>query len=285
MGIEPAWKGRIMPPALQPELKPEAVLAEARQARGDIFPEWQVLAHAAPHTYHLVTRTGGYFHKYSGVGAEETQLSGQMRELIATPALCAKNDLRHSPNHIRRMYRMGMTNAVIMEGAVAFSIVSGWSTIANVGYAIMEANSPGYPFGELPPGGEPRALTPFPELELGRARVAGSDEESVLGRPEWQYAAGIDSEFARRGAAWVDHCLLANGAGEALLGPGPRELIVIAALCTRGEVELAARHIRRAYDYGLTRRHVLEAISCIVPMTGMISAEIGMRAMQAAEPA
>lgn len=266
------------------ELKPETVLAEARQARGDIFPEWQVLAHASPPTYHLVTRTGGYFHKYRGVGADEQQLSAQMRELIATPALCAKNDMRHSPNHIRRMYRMGMTNALIMEGAVAFSVASGWSTIANVGHAIMEANSTDYPFGELPPGGEPRELAPFPELTLGRERIAGSGDESVLDLPEWRYAAQIDPEFARRSAAWVDHCLLANGAQAPLLGAGPRELIVIAALCTRGEADLAAQHIRRAYGYGMTRRHVLEAISCIVPMTGMISAQIGLRAMQAAEP-
>ncbi|MBI4207686.1 MAG: carboxymuconolactone decarboxylase family protein [Betaproteobacteria bacterium] len=267
------------------DLKPEAVLAEATSARGDIFPEWKVLAYASPQTYHLVTRTGGYFHKYRGEGSDEQQLSVQMRELIATPALCSKNDLRHSPNHIRRMYRMGMTNAVIMEGAVAFSVAGGWATIANVGYAIMEANNPAYPFGELPAGGEPHELTPFPELALGRKRAGGSDGESMLDTPEWRYAAEIDPEFARRAAAWVDHCLLAEGAREELLGPGPRELIVIAALCTRGEVDLAARHIRRAYDYGMTRRQVLEAISSIVPMTGMISAELGLRAMQAAESA
>lgn len=265
------------------EMKPEAVIAEATAARGDIFPEWKVLAHASPQTYHLVTQTGGYFHKYHGVGSGEQQLSVQMRELIATPALCSKNDFRHSPNHIRRMYRMGMTNAVIMEGAVAFSIASGWATIANVGYAITEANNPAYPFGELPAGGEPRELTPFPELTQGRRRVSGSGSESKLHSPEWRYAAEIDPEFARRSAAWVDHCLLADGAEAGLLGPGPRELIVIAALCTRGEVDLAARHILRAYDYGMTRRQVLEAISSIVPMTGMISAELGLRAMQTAE--
>jgi alkylhydroperoxidase/carboxymuconolactone decarboxylase family protein YurZ len=265
------------------ELKPEAVLAEATAARGDIFPEWKILAYASPQTYQLVTRTGGYFHKYRGESSDQQQLSVQMRELIAIPALCAKNDLRHSPNHIRRAYRMGMTNAVIMEGAVAFSVASGWATIANVGHAIMEANDPAYPFGELPPAGEPRELTPFPELALGRKRVTGSDGESTLDTPEWRYAAEIDPEFARRAGVWVDHCLLAQGSHEALLGPGPRELIVIAALCTRGEVDLAARHIRRAYDYGMTRRQVLEGISSIVPMTGTISAELGLRAMRSVE--
>jgi alkylhydroperoxidase/carboxymuconolactone decarboxylase family protein YurZ len=264
------------------DLTPEAVLARAAAARGDIFPEWKVLAHASPQTYDLVTHTGGYFHKYQGESSDEQQLSGPMRELIATPALCAKGDYRHAPNHVRRMYRMGLTNRVIMEAAAAFSTVTGWATIANTGHVIMEANRPDYPFGRLPEGGEPKALTPFPELAMGRMRK-GAAGESLLDAPEWRYAATIDTELARRAAGWVDHCLLAGGAKDELLGPGPRELIVIAALCTRGEVDLAARHIRRAYDYGMTRRQVLEAISSVVPMTGMVSMQLGLRAMQFAE--
>jgi len=266
------------------DLSPEAVLARAAAARGDVFPEWKVLAHASPQTYDLVTHTGGYFHKYQGESSDEQQLSGPMRELIATPALCSKGDYRHAPNHVRRMYRMGLTNRVIMEAAAAFSTVTGWATMANVGYVIMEANSPDYAFGKLPEGGEPKALTPFPELAMGRRRK-GAAGESLLDTPEWRYAAEIDPELARRAAGWVDHCLLAGGAQEELLGPGPRELIVIAALCTRGEVDLAAPHIRRAYDHGMTRRQVLEAISSIVPMTGMISMQLGLRAMQLADRA
>lgn len=264
------------------DVSPEAVLARAAGARGDIFPEWKVLAYASPETYDLVTHTGGYFHKYHGESSDEQQLSGPMRELIATPALCAKGDYRHAPNHVRRMYRMGLTNRVIMEAAAAFSTVTGWATIANTGYVIMEANSPDYPFGKLPEGGEPGTLTPFPELAIGRNRK-GAAEGSLLDAPEWRYAARIDAELARRAAGWVDHCLLAGGAKDELLGPGPRELIVIAALSTRGEVDLAARHVRRAYDYGMTRRQVLEAISCIVPMTGMVSMQLGLRAMQFAD--
>jgi alkylhydroperoxidase/carboxymuconolactone decarboxylase family protein YurZ len=264
------------------DMSPEAVIARATAARGDIFPEWKILAHAAPQTYDLVTRTGGYFHQYHGETTAEQQLSGPIRELIATPALCAKGDFRHAPNHIRRMYRMGLTNRVIMEAAAAFSTVSGWSTIANVGFAIMEATSPDYPFGALPPGGEPQELTHFPELALGRSRRGTA---STLDTDEWRYAAGIDAEFARRAADWVDHCLLAHGAKDELLGPGPRELIVIAALCTRGETELAVEHIRRAYDCGMTKRQVLEAISAIIPMSGMASARLGLRAMQLAAAA
>jgi len=264
------------------DLSPEAVLARAANARGDIFPEWKILAYASPQTYDLVTYTGGYFHKYHGESSEEQQLSGPMRELIATPALCSKGDYRHAPNHIRRMYRMGLTNRVIMEAAAAFSTVTGWATIANTGYAIMEANNPDYGFGTLPEGGEPKALTPFPELEMGRTRKRAADE-TLADTPEWRYAVTIDAELARRATSWVDHCMLSGGARDELLGPGPRELIVTAALCTRGEVDLAVQHICRAYDYGMTRRQVLEAISSIVPMTGMVSMQLGLRAMRLAE--
>ncbi len=263
------------------DMTPEEAIARATAARGDIFPEWKILAYAAPQTYDLVTRTGGYFHQYQGQTSAEQQLSGPMRELIATPALCAKGDFRHAPNHIRRMYRMGLTNRVIMEAAAAYSTVSGWSTIANVGFVIMEANSPDYPFGSLPEGGEPKELTPFPELSMGRTRREKGS--SMLAAPEWRYAAGIDPELARRAAGWVDHCLLAAGTKDELLGPGPRELIVVAALCTRGEIDLTAQHIRHAYECGMTRRQVLEAISAIIPMSGMVSAQLGLRAMQLAD--
>lgn len=264
------------------DLSPEGVLAHAARARGDIFPEWKVLAYASPQTYDLVTHTGGYFHKYQGESSDEQQLSGPMRELIATPALASKGDYRHAPNHVRRMYRMGLTNRVIMEAAAAFATVTGWATIANTGYVIMEANSPDYPFGTLPEGGEPKTLASFPELAMGRTRKAAAGE-TLPGTSAWRYAESIDPELARRAAGWLDHCLLKGGARDELLGPGPRELIVIAALCTRGEVDLAAQHIRRAYDYGMTRRQVLEAISAIVPMTGMISLQLGLNAMQAAD--
>ena len=268
----------------QDDMSPEAILARATAARGDIFPEWKLVAHTAPQTYDLINRTGSYLHQYHGQSPEEQQLSGQMRELIATPALCAKGDLRHAPNHIRRMYRMGMTNQVIFEGAAAFATVVGWSSLTYVSLAIAEANSPDYPYGKLPEGGAPAELKPFPELAMGRKRKS-SGSDTLLDTPEWRYAARIDAEMARRCAAFVDHCLLAGGAKDALLGPGPRELIVIAALCTRGEVELAAQHIRRAYDYGMTRRQVLEAIACVFPMSGMITGQLGLRAMRLADAA
>ena len=264
------------------DLSPEAILVRAAAARGDIFPEWKPVAHAIPRTYDLINTTGSYLHQYHGQDPSAQQLSGPMRELIAIPALCAKGDLRHSPNHIRRIYRMGVTNKVIFEGASAYAVVVGWASLTFVSLAIMEANNPDYPFGKLPEGGEPTELTPFPEISMGRSRRRAA-RASLLDTPEWRYAAGIDPELARRAAAFADHCLLADGANGEYLGPGPRELIAVAALCTRGEVDLAAQHIRRAYDYGMSRRQVLEAICCVLPMTGMVTGQLGMRAMQLAD--
>ena len=257
---------------------PEELLAIATKARGDIFPEWKPLAHASPETYRLITETGSYLHSYHGVEHTADQLSGPMRELIAIPALCSKGDMRHSPNHVRRAYRMGLTNKALFEGAIAFSAVVGWSNLTFVSLAIIEAGNPLYPYGELPAGGEPKELKPFPEMSMGRTRK-GDAPESAADTPEWRYAASIDAELVRRATAFADHCL----AGGELLGPGPRELIAIAALAMRGEAELAAAHVRRAYDYGMTKRHVLEAICSVLPMSGMVTGQVGFRAMQLAD--
>lgn len=266
------------------DLSPEAVLARAAQARGDIFPEWRPLAYASPQTYHLINETVSYLHDYHRQAQSAERLSAPMRELIAIPALCAKGDLRHAPDHIRRAYRLGLTNTALFEGALAYAPAVGWASLTFVSLAIMEANNPLYPYGQLPPDGEPQELAPFPEMSLGRSRK-NRRRESLADTPEWRYAAKIDPELARRAAAFTDHCLLAKDATDEILGPGPRELIVAAALCTRGEVELAAEHMICAYEYGMTQRHVLDAICCVLPMTGMVTGQIGLRAMQLADVA
>ena len=268
----------------QDDLSPEAVLARATRARGDIFPEWKPLAYASPKTYHLINETVSYLHQYHGQADTAGRLSAPMRELIAIPALCAKGDLRHAPNHVRRAYRLGLTNKALFEGASAYAPAVGWASLTFVSLAIMEANNPLYPYGQLPPGGEPKELTPFPEMTLGRTS-GNRRRESLSDTPEWRYAAKIDPELARRAAAFTDHCLLAHDATDEILGPGPRELIAVAALCARGEVEIAAEHMIRAYEYGMTQRHVLDAICCVLPMTGMITGQLGMRAMQLADVA
>jgi alkylhydroperoxidase/carboxymuconolactone decarboxylase family protein YurZ len=262
----------------------EKIMERFIAERGDIFEEFHLMAREIPETVNLVRRTAGYVHFYENQTTAEQELSGPMRELIATCQLCAKNDDRFAPNHVRRLYRMGVNNRLIFEAATSIAPIVGWSTIAHVAQAILTANDPEYPFGELPAGGEPQEVTPFPELSQGRERVEPGNE-SLLQTPEWRYVAAIDPELARRAASFVDHCLLAGGARDQLLGPGPRELIAIAALCARGETDLAAQHIRRAYAYGLNRHQVLEAISCVLPMTGALTVQIGARAMQQADSA
>lgn len=264
------------------DMSPEAVIARAIARRGEIFDEFKLLAREAPRTYDLISKTAGYMHHYAGSESASQKLSGTMRELIALCQLCAKGDDRFAANHVRRLWHRGATNAIMLEAATAIAPIVGWSTIAHVALAIINASDPAYPFGKLPPDGPPKTLTHFPELDMGRTRT-GSGNESLLDTPEWQYVASMEPELARRAAQWVDHCLLPGGDEHARLGPGPRELVAIAALCARGEVDLAAQHIRRAYDWGMTRMHVLEAISCVLPMTGALSVQIGARAMQSAE--
>jgi alkylhydroperoxidase/carboxymuconolactone decarboxylase family protein YurZ len=261
------------------DLGADDVMQRFIKERGDLFEEFHLFAREAPETLNLVRRTAGYVHFYENQTTPDQNLSGPMRELIATCQLCAKNDDRFAPNHVRRLYRMGVTNRVMFEAGEGIAPIVGWSTVAHIAKAILTANDPAYPYGTLPPGGEPKELTPFPELDLGRNAVTPASE-SLLETPEWRYVAEIDPELARRAVAFVDHCLLAGGPNTKLLGPGARELIAIAALCARGEVDIAAHHIRRAYAYGVTKHQVLEAVSCVLPMTGALTVQIGARAMQ-----
>ena len=264
------------------DMTSEAVIARAIARRGEIFDEFRVLANESPRTYDLISRTAGYMHHYKGSESAGQQLSASMRELIALCQLAAKGDARFAANHVRRLWERGVTNKVMLEAATAIAAVVGWSTIAHVAMAIIDANDPAYPYGKLPPDGAPKTVTPFPELEMGRDKE-GAASESVMETAEWKYIAALEPGLAKAAAAWVDYCLLPDGAHDEQLGPGPRELIALAALCARGEAELAAQHIRRAYRYGMTRLQVLEAISCVLPMTGAITMQIGARAMQLAE--
>lgn len=261
------------------DLGADEVMQRFIKERGDLFEEFHLFAREAPETVNLVRRTAGYVHFYENQTTPDQNLSGPMRELIATCELCAKNDDRFAPNHVRRLYRMGVTNRVMFEAGEGIAPIVGWSTVAHIAKAIITANDPAYQYGTLPPGGEPKELTRFPELDLGRQAVTPPGE-SLLETPEWRYVAQIDPELARRAVAFVDHCLLAGGAKDNLLGPGARELIAIAAVCARGEVDIAAQHIKRAYAYGVTKHQVLEAISCVLPMTGALTVQIGARAMQ-----
>jgi len=269
------------------DMSPQAVLARATAARGDIFPEWSYVIDSWPEMFVRLQQTAAHLHGYVGHETAADRLSAEMRELIATPALCSKTDIRHAANHVRKMYRMGLTNLVILEAAAAFSTASGVSTIANVAVAIQEAHNPDYTFGKMPEGGEPTKLKPFPELAMGRTLVGdGARTSTTTGESaDWSYAANVDAAFVDVASGWIDYCLLAgaHATDEALLGPGPRALVATAAHCARGEAEIASELILRADAFGMTRLHVLDAIMAVLPMTGMATARVGLRAMQMAD--
>ena len=266
------------------DLHPEQVLARALARRGDTFDEFKLLIREKPATYDLISKTAGYVHHYTGRGGDAQQLSHPMRELITLAMLAARGEHRFAPNHVRRLYCLGVTHALMFEAASAMAPVTGWTTLAHVASAILAANRPDYPFGRMPEGGEPAELTPFPELECG-AWQGEEPASSERFTDEYAYIASIDPDLARVAARWVDHCLCrdARAASSARLGPGPRELIAAAAACARGDATLAAGHMRRAYDHGLNRVQVLEAISCVLPMTGAMTLKIGVRAMRLAD--
>ncbi len=261
----------------------DEIIKRATARRGDIFPEFQIFIRSIPKAYALNQRAAGYVHQYAELGTKDQVLSLPMRELIAMTQLCAKGDDRFAPNHVRRMWRMGVTNRPMFEAALAMAMAAGWSTIGHVALAVQTAGDPAYKDGAVPEGGEPKTLTPFAELTQGRVRVHACDEK-LLDDPDWKDIAQIDPELAARFGKLADYAQLTEGAtSEDLLGPGPRALITIAGLCARGFGELAARHIRRAYAYAMTRKQVMEAISCVLPMGGSAALQVGMQAIRLAE--
>jgi alkylhydroperoxidase/carboxymuconolactone decarboxylase family protein YurZ len=263
----------------------EAIIAQSIRDRGDMFTEFHLFMRAQPKAAELNQRVAGYVHQYKNHDMPDQVLSLPMRELIATVMLAAKGEDRFAPNHVRKLWREGVTNAPIFEAAFAMATVLGWTVIGHTCTAVQLAGDPNYREGQIPEGGAPKALTPFAELTQGRVRV-GPVDEGLLAEPEWQDIARLDPEMAQRVAALIDHALIAEDAGavsdDALLGPGPRELIAIAGLCARGQEAAAARHMRRAVAYGMTQKQILEAISCVIPMTGSATMPIGVRAMRLA---
>jgi alkylhydroperoxidase/carboxymuconolactone decarboxylase family protein YurZ len=259
-------------------IDPAELMRNYAAERGDIFPEFHLIAEHRPLTVHLLQRAASYI-----LRDESRELSPVMRELIATCLLAARGEARFAANHVRRLYRLGVTDTVILEAAEGMAPAFGHSAISHVAQAILLAVDPGYPFGELPEGGAPAALTPFPEMELGD--TAAPAPPSLADDEDWRFAAGIDPELAARSAAFADHCLGAGAAGENILPPAARLLVTVAALAVRGETGQAAALIRRGYRLGLNRRKVLEAISCAQNMTGVATTRVGIRAMRLAETA
>jgi alkylhydroperoxidase/carboxymuconolactone decarboxylase family protein YurZ len=260
------------------ELDPDKIMEDYIRNRGDIFEEWHFMVRHVPLTIVKLHDISGYILKHENKTTPEQELSFVFRELIALCQLSKNGEPRFAANHVRRLYRAGIPNTVIFEAAEAFSVAANISMVAQ---SILLANDPDYPFGKLPEGGEPKTVTHFPEMDLGW-EARGPVAEGLMQMSEWRYAAEIDPDFAARTAAYVDHCLT-DRRPERVLSPGARTLIALAALCARGEQDLAADYVRRAYAYGFSRRQVLEAISCVQNMTGAASVTIGIRAMQQAE--
>src|SRR4051794_34016506 len=179
---------------------PEEIIARAIANRGEIFEEFKIFNREIPRAYDINQKVAGYVHQYRNLGTADQVLSGQMRELIATAQLCAKGDDRFAPNHVRKLWRLGVTNRIIFEAGLCIAMVHGWSTIGHVALAVLTAGDTTYPDGKVPEGGAPTQLTPFPELSMGRERVRDI-EEGLLSEPEWQYVREMDPELAQRTAA------------------------------------------------------------------------------------
>jgi alkylhydroperoxidase/carboxymuconolactone decarboxylase family protein YurZ len=266
------------------ELDPQAIIERSRRARGDQF--WEAIR-LVPYVPEAVVAGGafhGYAHRYAGQEDGRQELSVQMRELIATVLLCYRGQGRFAANHVRKLYRHGVTNAVIVEAFLSAAPILGWSNNLQGIAAIHLANEPSNLEGELPPGGEPKELVDFPELHLGEGRnEARAADSGLANRPEWEYIAKIDPILAERGQAY--HNLIYSDAGAEWnlhLPPAARELVAIAALCVRGAVELAAERIRRARRYGVSARQILEAAASALPMTGMPTLQFCAQAMMQA---
>lgn len=263
-------------------LDPEKIMAEYIRNRGDIFSEWHFMARHVPRTIVRLHDAAGYVLQNANKTTPDQVLSLPMRELIALCHLSAKGNARFAANHVRRLYRSGVTNVVMFEAIEALSPVIGHSTIAHVADAIQLANDPDYPFGEMPEGGEPKELTRFPECDIGW--TTPPDHTADAGQdPVWRYCAEIDPELARRLPAYINHCLNDRYDEERVLSPGARQLIALTGLCTRGLLDLSVERVRLVLAYGFSKRQVLEAVSVTHNMTGSISVEIGLKAMMLAD--
>ena len=72
-------------------LSAQEIMARFIAERGDLFEEFHLMAAAIPETVNLIRTTAGYVHFYENQTTDDQELSGPMRELIATCQLCAKN--------------------------------------------------------------------------------------------------------------------------------------------------------------------------------------------------
>ncbi|MBI2906358.1 MAG: carboxymuconolactone decarboxylase family protein [Chloroflexi bacterium] len=264
------------------KLDPQTIFEQHRKARGDAFWEMEWLCRMVPDAVVTNLEVVGYVHRYEGKEDSSQVLSTQMRELIACVLLASKGEDKFVANHVRRLYRLGVTDAVIMEAFLAAVPVFGWATLMHATRAIKIANDPENKEGALPPGGAPKEVIDFPELHLGDGRPeAARADRGLGGLPEWQYIALLDAGLAERVTALYNLVYLDSSAElpQVHLPAAARELVAIAGLSARGLVDVAAQHVTRAIRYGVTPRQILEAVSAGTPMTGLSTVQVGAQAM------
>lgn len=262
----------------------EATLERHRRARGDSFWEYDLLMAYPKAASAASVGLSAYVHAYEGARADLQVLSVQMRELIATVLLTGKGHERFAANHVRKLYRLGVTNAVIVEAFLAAAPALGPATMVLAMAAIHRANDPGNLEGALPPGGEPKTLVEFPEMRLGREVSTALSPDLLPGADAvWQYAARIDPVLQDLARRYYDNAYaLSADPADCLLPAATRHLVAIPALSWRGAVELAADHCRRATRLGVSAKQIVAALGCGFPMTGLTTVEVGLRAMMLA---
>ncbi len=224
---------------------------------------------------------GDYVHHYEQAGYPGQRLSSQFRELIATLMLAVVGHQRFAARHIRRLYRLGVTSQVVIDTFWAASPFVGRAHVLTGVRCVHLADDPTNLEGSLPPDGPPRGLTDFAELHFGDTPP---ERSSLASTPEWRLIAQVDPRLAELTLEFYAEILGSNQTGRTwTLPPATRELIAIVCLSWRGLVELAADHVRTALESGLEVQHILEALSAAVPMTGLVTLQIGARAILLAQ--
>jgi alkylhydroperoxidase/carboxymuconolactone decarboxylase family protein YurZ len=224
------------------------------------------------------TDLSNYIHHYEHADFPGQLLSTQMRELIATLGLVVMGHHRFAARHVRRLYRLGVPPQVVIDAFWAASPFIGRAHVLTGVRTVHWANDASNLEGTLPADGPPTELTDFAELHLGN--TAGG-RRMLEGTPEWQLIADIDPRLAELGLGVYERLL--DDAATSTLPVGARELIAIVACAWRGLVDDAAEHIKIAYACGVTPRHVVEALSAAMPMTGVITLQVGARALLRAQ--
>jgi alkylhydroperoxidase/carboxymuconolactone decarboxylase family protein YurZ len=224
---------------------------------------------------------GDYVHHYEQPGYPGQLLSTQFRELIATLMLGVVGHQRFAARHIRRLYRLGVTGQVVIDTFWAASPFVGRAHVLTGVRCVHLADDPTNLEGSLPPDGAPRSLTDFAELHFG---ATPPERSSLASTPEWQLIAKVDPRLAEVTSEFYAEIMGASQSGRTwTLPPAARELIAVVCLAWRGQVELAAEHVRTALESGVEVQHIVEALSSAVPMTGLVTLQLGVRAVLLAQ--